>query len=159
MLLSLNTIYHLLQLIAENQPQLESVLQSLTYYSTTSDVANQRAAFGVLARLVSLWGGAGAAASRALPGFERFIYETLVALVFEAPAKSTFDLKDAQSQMVRPCAIISRRRLLTQIVTHVTGSERDRWPVQDHVRKARAGAHHVPCNGVSPKHPMSARSI
>lgn len=40
------------------------------------------------------------ATSTPLPGFEQFIYETLVPLTFEAPAKDTFDFNDAQSQMV-----------------------------------------------------------
>ncbi|EPQ26132.1 uncharacterized protein PFL1_06340 [Pseudozyma flocculosa PF-1] len=122
----------------KNRGQLETLLQSIVYYSTASDPSCQRTAFSILHRLVATWGGkegedataagtaaaaangtnsagsakssssssgataAGASAtpSKPLPGFERFIYETLVGLVFEAPAKDTFDLRDAQSQIV-----------------------------------------------------------
>lgn len=95
----------------KNQPQLEGILQSLVFYATSADVNTQRATFSVLNRLVAVWGGApgitaapsnlpAGAAREALPGFEQFIYETLVPLVFEAPSKATFDLADAQSQQV-----------------------------------------------------------
>lgn len=97
--------------LPENQPQLQTVLQSLVYYSTNSDIACQRVALTVLHRLVTLWGrktdspnGATTtnetSTSTPLPGFEQFIYETLLPLSFEAPAKENFDFNDAQSQMV-----------------------------------------------------------
>lgn len=35
-----------------------------------------------------------------VPGFESFIYDTLVPLTFEVPAKTSFDFNDAQSQLV-----------------------------------------------------------
>ena len=94
----------------KNQPQLEGILQSLVFYATSADVNTQRATFSVLHRLVAVWGGAPGTAApgntpagatrEPLPGFEQFIYETLVPLVFEAPSKPTFELGDAQSQQV-----------------------------------------------------------
>lgn len=90
----------------KNAAQLETLLQSIVFYSTNSDAACQRTAFAILHRLVSAWAGspAGAAqngtASTALPGFERFIYETLIGLIFEAPTKEGFDFRDAQAQIV-----------------------------------------------------------
>ncbi|SPC63936.1 related to tRNA Exportin [Ustilago sp. UG-2017b] len=89
----------------KNAARLETLLQSVVFYSTNSDAACQRTAFSILHRLVGAWGGsAGNAAnstcSNALPGFDRFIYQTLIALVFEAPTKEAFDLGDAQAQIV-----------------------------------------------------------
>ncbi|GAK64103.1 ARM repeat-containing protein [Moesziomyces antarcticus] len=87
----------------KNAAQLETLLQSVVFYSTNSDAACQRTAFSILHRLVAAWGGSSGAANGAaagLPGFERFIYETLIGLIFEAPTKDTFDLRDAQAQIV-----------------------------------------------------------
>lgn len=87
----------------KNVGQLETVLQSVVFYSTNSDAACQRTAFSILHRLVASWAGSSAvngSTEATLPGFERFIYEHLVPLIFEAPAKDTFDFKDAQSQIV-----------------------------------------------------------
>ncbi len=89
----------------KNAAQLETVLQSVVFYSTNSDTACQRTAFAILHRLVSAWAGsnsdaANGTASTALPGFERFIYETLIGLIFEAPAKEGFEFRDAQAQIV-----------------------------------------------------------
>ncbi|KAJ1570901.1 hypothetical protein NDA11_005398 [Ustilago hordei] len=85
----------------KNAAQLETLLESVVFYSTNSDAACQRTAFSILHRLVGAWGGsAGNAANTALPGFDRFIYQTLIALVFEAPTKEAFDLADAQAQIV-----------------------------------------------------------
>ncbi|PWZ01596.1 Exportin-T [Testicularia cyperi] len=91
----------------KNAPQLETLLQSIVYYSTNSDTACQRTAFSILHRLVGAWGSPadgtpsnGTAAAKGLPGFDRFIYETLIGLIFEAPTKETFDFRDAQAQIV-----------------------------------------------------------
>ena len=89
----------------KNAAQLETLLQSVVFYSTNSDAACQRTAFSVLHRLVGAWAGspndtANSTNTSALPGFERFIYETLIGLIFEAPAKENFDFRDAQSQIV-----------------------------------------------------------
>lgn len=89
----------------KNAAQLETLLQSVVFYSTNSDAACQRTAFSILHRLVAAWGGsaneaANGASSTALPGFERFIYETLIGLIFEAPTKEGFDFRDAQAQIV-----------------------------------------------------------
>ncbi|SNX83574.1 related to tRNA Exportin [Melanopsichium pennsylvanicum] len=95
-------------LISEkNAAQFETLLQSVVFYSTNSDAACQRTAFSILHRLVSAWGGSAttiangaASTATALPGFERFIYETLIGLIFEAPTKDGFDFRDAQAQIV-----------------------------------------------------------
>lgn len=85
-------------LSAKNQPQLETILQSLVYYAENAEPASQRAAINVLARFVSLWARAGDAG--ALPGFEQFVYTAVLPLVFQVPSKASFDLSDAQSQIV-----------------------------------------------------------
>ena len=89
----------------KNAAQLETLLQSVVFYSTNSDAACQRTAFSILHRLVGAWAGsssdaANGTAAAALPGFERFIYETLIGLIFEAPTKDDFDFRDAQAQIV-----------------------------------------------------------
>lgn len=85
-------------LSAKNQPQLETVLQSLVYYAENAEPVSQRAAISVLVRLVSLWARAGDASS--LPGFEQFAYTAALPLVFQVPSKPSFDMTDAQSQLV-----------------------------------------------------------
>ncbi|EST05806.1 Exportin-1/Importin-beta-like protein [Kalmanozyma brasiliensis GHG001] len=89
----------------KNAAQLETLLQSVVFYSTNSDAACQRTAFSILHRLVGSWAGSTSAtangtSSAGLPGFERFIYETLIGLIFEAPTKEDFDFRDAQAQIV-----------------------------------------------------------
>lgn len=89
-----------------NKPQLDSILQSVVYYAENGDPPCQRASFGILGRMVSVWGGGeagktnGTVASSAPPDFTSWIYETLVPLAFTVPASPSFDLSDAQSQMV-----------------------------------------------------------
>lgn len=80
-----------------NQNQLETVLQSHVYYAENGEPMTQRAALGVLTRLVPLWGSY---EGKGLPGFEQFLYETVLPLVFQVPAKPSFDTSDAQSQLV-----------------------------------------------------------
>lgn len=85
----------------KNQPQLETVLQSLVYYAANAEPASERAAVNVLTRLVGLWGRApGGGAPAVLPGFEQFMYTAMLPLVFQVPSKPEFDTSDAQSQMV-----------------------------------------------------------
>ncbi|CAO1623604.1 unnamed protein product [Parajaminaea phylloscopi] len=108
-----------------NRGQMESVLQSIIYYAENGEPGVQRTAFSVLSRLITLWGtssqvadaqgatntdknadgsssskGPNSVNSPGLPGFETFIYETIVPLTFTVPAKPTFEFSDAQSQMV-----------------------------------------------------------
>lgn len=83
-------------LISEkNQPQLEPVLQSLVYYVENGEPSTQRAAIGVLTRLIGLWGR-----DAAFAGFERFLYDAVLPLVFQVPSKPSFDATDAQAQLV-----------------------------------------------------------
>lgn len=81
----------------KNKPQLETVLQSHVYYAEHGEPVTQRAALSVLTRLVPLWGGQD---DKALAGFDQFMYEALLPLVFQIPAKASFDTTDAQSQLV-----------------------------------------------------------
>ena len=78
----------------KNQGQLQTLLQSIVYYAgNASDKICQRAAVGALGNIVFKWGST-------MQGFETFIYENMVPLVYETPARSDFDLSDAQSQQV-----------------------------------------------------------
>ena len=79
-----------------NKPQLDSILQSVVYYAENGDPPCQRASFGILGRMVSVWGGGeagktnGTVASSAPPDFTSWIYETLVPLAFTVPASPSF---------------------------------------------------------------------
>lgn len=85
----------------KNQQQLQSVLQSLVFYAENGEPLTQRTAIGVLIRLVSLWGTRQANdAAAVLPGFEQFMYDAMLPLVFQVPCKPSFDTSDAQSQLV-----------------------------------------------------------
>ena len=76
-----------------------------------SDPACARIAITFLTRCVNIWGtnqvlpvngnGRLGAASEPLPGFERFIYEHLVPMVFAVPLQSSFNIKDGQTIVVR----------------------------------------------------------
>jgi exportin-T len=93
-----------------NKDQLQTILQSVVYYASNGDPLCQKACFNILNRLVTLWGspaavsangnGTNGVTSANVPGFEGFIYETLVPLTFEVPAKASFDFGDAQAQQV-----------------------------------------------------------
>lgn len=85
-------------LISENnQAQLQAVLQSHVYYAENGEPVSQRSAISVLTRLVSLWARRN---EKALAGFEQFVYDAILPLVFQVPAKPSFDRTDAQAQLV-----------------------------------------------------------
>ena len=123
---------------SRNQPQLETVLQSLIFYAGNTEATSMRPIFNILTKLVLIWGGRGNDAATAngspltkhntekpLPGFENFIYKTLVGLIFEVPGKPGFDFGDAQTQIVSSQSrgsemmythqIVSFRKALTEI--------------------------------------------
>ena len=84
----------------KNQQQLQSVLQSLVFYAENGEPLTQRSAIGVLVRLVTLWGTRSDNDASALPGFEQFLYDAILPLVFQIPSKPSFDASDAQAQQV-----------------------------------------------------------
>ena len=67
------------------------------YYAENGEPVSQRSAISVLTRLVSMWGRRD---EKALAGFEQFVYDAIVPLVFQVPAKPSFDRTDAQAQLV-----------------------------------------------------------
>ncbi|XP_064605610.1 exportin-T-like isoform X2 [Liolophura sinensis] len=56
------------------------------------DPQGQKMCFGILKRMVDVWGGKGG-----LEGFEDFMYKNIVPACFMAPVKPTFELGDAQT--------------------------------------------------------------
>lgn len=84
----------------KNQQQLQSVLQSLVFYAENGEPLTQRSAIGVLVRLVTLWGTRASNDTSVLPGFEQFLYDAILPLVFQIPSKPSFDASDAQAQQV-----------------------------------------------------------
>lgn len=125
-----------------NAGQLQTILQSIVFYAANGDASCQRASFHILSRLVVLWAGDGklvqpnnSANGNAgtngpsnepqpvkVPGFEAFLYETIVPLTFEVPAKDTFDFNDAQAQMV-----LGEISTLLKTVLSARGSELQRY--------------------------------
>lgn len=73
----------------------------------SADPSSQRAAFTFLSRCVSVWGTNGALSaldvnegkheSEGLPGFERFVYESLVPSAFNVLSSPEFNIKDGQA--------------------------------------------------------------
>lgn len=98
---------------SRNQPQLETIFQSLVFYAANTEAPSVRHIFNIFTRLVVLWGGRAGAereqnngsidkqtGSKPLAGFENFMYKTLAGLIFEIPGKPDFDFADAQTQIV-----------------------------------------------------------
>ncbi|TDL25856.1 ARM repeat-containing protein [Rickenella mellea] len=92
-----------------NQPQLESFLTNVQQFAgDTTDPACQKLALTFLSRCVTAWGQPDTAApatngkdqthgiSDSLPGFDRFIYETIIPLAFRIPSMPNFNIKDGQ---------------------------------------------------------------
>jgi len=107
----LNTIMHSLSGIFisdRNKPHLESILDfALQAAQDLDDLASAKAAINFLQRCVDAWGGNGVAAPAVngngiahhthVVGFERFIYERVVPLVFQIPSHPSCNPKDGQT--------------------------------------------------------------
>lgn len=64
------------------------------------DPVAQKTCFGILRKMVELWGVDNSDKGEKFaspPGFIEFMYKSIVPACFEAPAKATFDLTDAQT--------------------------------------------------------------
>ena len=79
------------------------IMHNLAHNS--AEPSSQRAAFTFLSRCVSVWGAPPAAPnanggeheSQGLPGFERFVYESLVPSAFNVLSSPEFNIKDGQA--------------------------------------------------------------
>ncbi|KAI0049750.1 KapM protein [Auriscalpium vulgare] len=111
-----------------NKDQFEPLLQSmLQLASDVSDPQSQRAAFTFLGRSVGIWGklssdgtanGDAVPGSQSLPGFERFIYESVVPTAFRVLSLSELNIKDGQVLVV-----LHEIANLLQIVGKTRGQE------------------------------------
>jgi len=82
------------------------------------DPSCARIAISFLTRCINVWGstqvssvngnGHPGVPPESLPGFERFIYEHLVPLVFALPLQPSFNIKDGQMVVVSVIFISSR---------------------------------------------------
>ncbi|KAK9766337.1 pre-tRNA nuclear export protein [Basidiobolus ranarum] len=87
----------------KNAPHLNTLLQSILYYALDGeDIPTQKIAIGILHKFVNIWGGSNTngANTKSLAGFEQFIYEHIVRVCFEVPAKRSFDFGDGQAVLV-----------------------------------------------------------
>ncbi|RUO96313.1 armadillo-type protein [Jimgerdemannia flammicorona] len=90
-----------------NRPHLNMILQSVLHYANdTSETVTQKMAFGILLKTVNAWGGSAQQPSTStepsgvgqpLPGFEQFMFESIVRVSFEVPMKQSFNLSDGQT--------------------------------------------------------------
>ncbi|TPX64921.1 hypothetical protein SpCBS45565_g05557 [Spizellomyces sp. 'palustris'] len=111
-----------------NMPRLATVVQSVLHFVKESgDRTSQKLAFSVLTKMVLSWGASedtqingidpktykkgipGAKSDKAkhttqpkppLPGFEQFIYENIVPILFEVPMNASFNPSDGQCYLV-----------------------------------------------------------
>lgn len=77
----------------ESQNMEQVVLTIIQGAVNFPDPIAQKTCFGILKKMVELWGGP----ENTLDGFVAFIYKSIVPACFEAPSKNTFDLTDAQT--------------------------------------------------------------
>ncbi|KAI0313753.1 ARM repeat-containing protein, partial [Amylostereum chailletii] len=92
-----------------NKESFERVLESMLQLAgDISDPLSQKAGLMFLSRSVSVWGqpasdilaGSDASATQGLPGFERFIYESVVPLAFRVLSLPDLNIKDGQVLVV-----------------------------------------------------------
>ncbi|KAJ3174228.1 pre-tRNA nuclear export protein [Geranomyces variabilis] len=112
----------------QNMPQLNTVLQSVLHFVKESgDPSSQKLAFSVLSKCVISWGAgdeaqingaslpknpktgkpekpakllAATAPKSALPGFESFLYGSILPILFQVPLNAAYDPKDGQCYLV-----------------------------------------------------------
>lgn len=87
-----------------NSANFEALLESmLGLAEDTSDPSSQKPAFVFFTKCVTSWGkpiAENAPDQEGLPGFDRFIYERIVPLVFRVASSPNFNLKDGQVMVV-----------------------------------------------------------
>lgn len=116
-----------------NKPQLEPLLSAVQRFTLdTSDPAAQRAALLFLGRCATVWAAIdpagvaptdeGAMAGGALPGFEQFVYNSIVPGVFELIKLPEVNPKDGQMMLVGATISELNSVALTRIHTGYSGS-------------------------------------
>ncbi|KAF9267725.1 ARM repeat-containing protein [Marasmius fiardii PR-910] len=99
---------------SRNNSSFDSLMETMRLLSEdTSDLPNQKAAFTFLTRCVTVWARPQQATpasngnsnhnplnDMALPGFERYIYESLIPTAFRVPSNPALNLKDGQVTVV-----------------------------------------------------------
>ncbi len=91
--------------ISENQAIFQTFINSIVHYANdASDPATEKLAFMVINKMIAAWCTStiqnGTYLHTPLAGFDDFLYRSLLPLCFEVPAKSTFNVQDAQSIQV-----------------------------------------------------------
>lgn len=103
--------------IAVNRSHLTPILQSILHYSAdSSDPPTQKMSFSILLKMVNAWMGPSAISQQnglntsgdegpgrpmaPLPGFDQFVYNSVIRVCFEVPMKQNFNPSDGQSLMV-----------------------------------------------------------
>ncbi|KAJ3162686.1 pre-tRNA nuclear export protein [Geranomyces michiganensis] len=112
----------------QNMPQLNTILQSVLHFvKEAGDPSSQKLAFSVLSKCVISWGAgdeaqingaslpknpktgkpekpakllAATAPKSALPGFDSFLYGSILPILFQVPLSAAYDPKDGQCYLV-----------------------------------------------------------
>lgn len=93
----------------------------------SADPSSQRAAFTFLSRCISVWGTNGAPPAapngngevhepQGLPGFERFVYESLIPSAFTVLSSPEFNIKDGQTLGVSSCHLLISHLLTCELI-------------------------------------------
>ncbi|CAB4042324.1 exportin-T-like isoform X1, partial [Paramuricea clavata] len=88
---------NVVEVILSQEPQnTQEVLLTIIHGAVEpSDSSCQKACFGILKKLVELWGNTDGPAA-----FQEFLYNHIIPSCFVAPSKPEFDLNDAQTMLV-----------------------------------------------------------
>ncbi|CAH7686777.1 armadillo-type protein [Phakopsora pachyrhizi] len=112
----INAQMDLVLISANNRPHLEEILKTIIYQMQAKEVLipDLKLGFGVLKNFTSTWlKPISTGEPSPVPGFEIFLYNQVIPLLFDVPNQSRFDWSDAESYLV----LAEMASLLKMIIT------------------------------------------